>query len=144
MIIGVCELYNPNIHGGDNTYMKYKYMVDLEFSHDEFFNEEYENYLTSRSEAYSNSFHLNWLGYENYRQIVTHPKYHQVQIIDVTELDSGELIGVIKTHYIALIQRKWKKIYAERKRVVRQRKNIKSLLQRSLTGKFPKHCSKYI
>lgn len=144
MIIGICELYNPKVHGGDNTYMKYKYLITTEVTQEEFFGKEYEDLLYSMREAYEDNPNYTHNGdYENYTNIVTNPKYYQLQVIDDMELDTYEMVGTIKTHYIALIQRKWKKIYAQRKCIISQRTNVKALMVRQLTGRFPKHCAKY-
>lgn len=145
MIIGICELYNPRIHGGDNTYMKYKYLVNTEVEPEEFYDNDYESYLDMMEDAYESApKYIKNTDYTDFEKIVTNPKYYNVNVLDEQMLETGEMICVIKTHNIALIQRKWKKIYKERQRVINMRKNPKSLRYRAATGKWPKECAKYV
>jgi len=44
---------------------------------------------------------------------------------------------VLKTHWIRLIQRKWKKMYQEKKRVLEYRKSLACQREFELTGKYP-------
>ena len=44
---------------------------------------------------------------------------------------------VIKTHWLRLIQRKWKNIYSTRQSIINSRKNPSSLRYRNINGKWP-------
>lgn len=145
MIIGICELYNPNIHGGENTYMKYKFMVECGFDLDEFYNYEHishSQFLMNEYNASSRFVTNN--DYSDFEKIVTNPKYFNAHILQEEELDTGEMICVIKTYYISLLQRKWKKIYKEKQRIINMRKSPNFLMHRQLTGLWPKNNAKYV
>lgn len=147
MILALCELYNPLLHGGDNTYMKYKYLVALDFTPDEFYNNEHITETTLMKLAYQSHPHLTRVPnkeFPNYTKIIENPNYYKLHIVDDIELDTGEMIGVLKTHTIAILQRKWKKIYKERKNIINKRKNPKAIMYRQMNGKWPLYCSKYI
>ena len=47
-----------------------------------------------------------------------------------------ELVATIKTFWLRLIQRKWKRIYKQRKHIIRERMRFGSLRQREMTGKW--------
>ena len=55
-------------------------------------------------------------------------------------LESQHSVAIIKTIWIKLIQRKWKKVYAERKTVIRLRMSYSSLKTREITGRWPQNC----
>jgi len=44
---------------------------------------------------------------------------------------------VIKTHWLRLVQRNWKRVFRERKEIIRRRMTIESLKTYELTSKFP-------
>jgi hypothetical protein len=50
------------------------------------------------------------------------------------------LVSIIKTIWIRLIQRCWKKVFKLRKRIMEIRKTYYSLLFRERHGKWPKEC----
>jgi hypothetical protein len=73
----------------------------------------------------------------NYANIVRHPSYIQPQIALCVELPTGENITIIKTIWIKLIQRAWKRVYKRRQSVINGRTMIESLNCRRLTGFWP-------
>jgi hypothetical protein len=147
MFLGICEIYHPKIHGGENTYMKYKYFVRQEFELEEFYNNDFEDYIELMKDFYYDNVidnnNMDNKDYRHYNSIVSNNRYYTINIIK--EVDSYEqMTGVIKTHYISLLQRKWKRIYKERIRVINLRKSLKSLLYRELHGKWPQNCARYL
>ena len=75
----------------------------------------------------------------NYKNIVYKEEYFKIDIIKVDELNGQELVGYIKTFWIKIIQRRWKYIFKERQKIRKARSLPKSLYERQLTGKWPKH-----
>jgi hypothetical protein len=73
----------------------------------------------------------------NYSNIVRRHFYIQPQIALCIELPTGENITIIKTIWIKLIQRAWKRIYKRRQTVINGRAMIDSLNCRRLTGFWP-------
>lgn len=63
-----------------------------------------------------------------------------VEIAECFYLPSGDCISIIKTHWLKIIQRVWKKIYNERKIIINIRCNINSLKYREIFGKWPNNC----
>ena len=61
----------------------------------------------------------------------------EIDIVHIHELETGgEVVGFIKTHFLKLLQRKWKTMYKKRIQLIRQRGSIKSLKERQYTGKL--------
>jgi hypothetical protein len=76
----------------------------------------------------------------NYHNIISQPNYIKPEVAECFELPTGEHIVIIKTIWIKIIQRKWKKIYASRQHIIKCRSCPSSLSTRQLTGKWPSHC----
>ena len=76
----------------------------------------------------------------NYENIISKPDYIKPEIAECIILETQHCVAIIKTVWIRLIQRKWKKVYAERKNILRKRMSSASLSTRELTGAWPQHC----
>ena len=76
----------------------------------------------------------------NYQNIIARPDYIKPEIAECIVLPSHHSVAIIKTIWIKLIQRKWKKVYAERTNIIRQRMHYSSLKTRELTGNWPRYC----
>jgi hypothetical protein len=77
----------------------------------------------------------------NYKNIIARPDYIRPEIAECIVLPSQHTVAIIKTIWIKIIQRKWKKVYAERKRIIKMRMNYSSLKTREITGKWPQSCN---
>ena len=65
---------------------------------------------------------------------------HQVQIlqVDIIQEDGFEIVTVVdKTHWLRLVQRHWKKIYKQRKKIVQQRILPENLFYNEVHGNYP-------
>jgi hypothetical protein len=80
----------------------------------------------------------------NYQRFALHNYHIEPQIVEIIDGPGDFATAVIKTHFIRLIQRKWKRIYAERQRVLALRKHPSSLYFRRIYGSWPSSCAKYI
>ncbi len=69
--------------------------------------------------------------------------YRKLEIAECIYLPTQECVGIIKTIWIKLIQRTWKNIFKERKRVIKERCKLSSLKYREINGKWPNTCSYY-
>jgi hypothetical protein len=76
----------------------------------------------------------------NYHNIISRSNYIKPELGECFELITGEQIVIIKTIWIKIIQRKWRKIFAIRKMTIKQRSCPSSLTTRQTTGKWPSHC----
>lgn len=77
---------------------------------------------------------------KNFNNIVSKHHYIRPQIAENITLESGHCICVIKTIWIKLIQRTWKKVYALRMTIIKKRCSVNSLKIREITGKWPEDC----
>ena len=57
----------------------------------------------------------------NFKYIVSHKSYLQAQIAECIMLPSQEMIAIIKTFWLKIIQRKWKKVFQERQTIWKKR-----------------------
>lgn len=128
MHIILSELYCGQIHGNpllDGHYLvigrfcPYTYKIyEEEEEEDE---DEYESpTLYSIAEFYRNNYNINinHSVIRNYNNIVSSSSYFAPQLAECIVLPSQETIAVIKTMWIKLIQRRWKKIYSDRKKML--------------------------
>ena len=77
----------------------------------------------------------------NYDSIIAKSDYIQPHVGHVIYLQSGECVAIIKTIWIRLIQRCWRRVYNEKMRVINRRKQIESLKFREVNGKWPNDCN---
>lgn len=115
--IVLCELYNNQIHGISNDEMNYHYltMVRLKMFDNDFI----KNFLTNFS-----------------------PK-SKLEIAECMYLPSDHCISILKTIWLKIIQRTWKKIYKERQVIISIRRNPNSLRHREIYGTWPNNCFCY-
>ena len=73
----------------------------------------------------------------NYFNIISRPDYIKPEIGLQIKLDTGETVAIIKTFWLKLIQRAWKRAYKKRQFVINGRKQIASLHCMRLTGFWP-------
>ena len=68
-------------------------------------------------------------------------KYVNIHILPIKYeyLSDRAMIAFPKIFWIKIIQRRWKKIMAERKRIINNRKSIKEVIQYQYTGKWSKY-----
>lgn len=146
---GFCDLYHPLLHGAvDNDeqqiFKHYLYIMPTSIGNS-------EQIVTQRLWALQRMVNANGGLHSishpivrNYQRYAFHPYHAEPQIVEVIDGPGDYTTAIIKTHYIRLIQRKWKKLYAERKRVLSLRKHPTSLYFRRTYGKWPSNCAKYV
>ena len=77
---------------------------------------------------------------KNYKKIVTRKDYIKPEIAECY-LKKGVLVAILKTFWLKIIQRKWKKICAERQTILQNRKSIYNIRYREIHGKWNSLCS---
>jgi hypothetical protein len=156
--LALVELYLPLKHGildKNNTSMYGNYLIVDQIEPSEF----YTNMrgLTSDIEVTRKMYreYLEKLKYEmnitqthplirNYEKIVANPKQFQLQLIEPVTVSIGNnewdnySTAVIKTHWIRLIQRRWREITRKR---IQTKQNVKNLQYREIHGKWPTECN---
>ena len=75
----------------------------------------------------------------NYYKIVSNPNYIQPEIGEYIILPTQESVAILKTFWIRIIQRRWRKIYQARQRLIKERSTMGALRERQLTGQWPRH-----
>jgi hypothetical protein len=157
--IVLCELFHPSIHGlarysskDIQTHYISSYILDPSELDD--YNENnisisemvFENDNTINGDIgylrcqyyWTTTYHFREHPYiRNYFNIIKQYNYIKPEIAQCILLETGESIVILKTFWLRIIQRKWKKEY---KCVLNMRKKINSLNKRELTGKWPKGC----
>lgn len=76
----------------------------------------------------------------NFHHIVNRQHYIQPELGQYIILPTQEAIAILKTFWLRIIQKKWKKIYQERKRVISKRSGPSSLYHKQIYGKWPEDC----
>ncbi len=156
--LALVELYLPLKHGivdkkYNSLYSNYLILDTIEIT------EFYENMRSILSDLdYSKKMYKHYIAklkYEmnvsrlhpfirNYEKLVTNPKQYQLQIIEPSTYSIGTnewdqySTAVIKTHWIRLIQRRWREILKQR---ALSMKNIRHLTHREIHGRYPAECN---
>lgn len=77
----------------------------------------------------------------NYNDIIKNPNYLNLQIGKIHYLKGDECVCVVKTFWLKLIQRSWKRVYKMRKFILQRRHRPDSIMYRQITGKWPDNCN---
>lgn len=154
LTLSYVQPYHTSLHGSNNNInLNNKFLNLYSLTRDEFFDSnefnELNTFISNQTlESYNNNKNNNdmqHLSIRNYWEIYKQIS-KQLQIVETNTLETGEEISIIKTFWIKLIQRKWKKIYQlrkkERDRVINRRKNHLSILHLKKHGIWPKDCNK--
>jgi hypothetical protein len=163
----VCELHNPHIHGKtedsyiniENHYLVYDVfnaktnISYLSTCFDEAITSDYDssddddeidkpvymkNIIKLLRENYAN-LHTSYKHptIRNYKHIISKQDYIKPEIGVYMLLPTQEAVAILKTFWIRIIQRKWKKVCKEQQSILKNRRNINSLHIRETTGKWP-------
>lgn len=144
--IAYCELYNPFLCGftaDSSRDIHYHYMVihsisSRKLTHmlnkpysvlDKYANMRY-SYLSPVVSAYAN------VNIKNYISIATNLSQYYPQIVQKVRLPGKEDVAIIKTMWLRLVQRTWKRVFRERQRILKKRASGKELLVRERSGKW--------
>ena len=139
--LAICELYNPRIHGQSDN-MSSQYLIYDIISKDSFYSNEYISSINLLKNAYydyifyQGTQRYTGLVIRNYHNIINDANYITLNIVKYYELSSGHCVACIKTFWLKLLQRKWKRYYAKTQHIIKIMKNPHNLLQYQLTGKL--------
>ena len=121
--LAICIRFNPILHGIDSNSspdILNHHLIIYTFDLEEFYNNEYKEIIELiNTNATPNTIMLD--------------------IIKCDELIGLEQVGYIKTFWLKIVQRRWKKIYKERQEILKCRSSLLSLKIRELTGQWPNH-----
>jgi len=76
----------------------------------------------------------------NYHNIISNTNYIKSEIGEYIILPTQEAIAILKTFWLRIIQKKWKKVFQERKNIIRQRCHFSNLSIREIHGRWPASC----
>lgn len=147
--LAICCLFNPELHGYDTNstsnilshYLIY-IIVDIEDFYNNLYKQElnrckmeYKNWIINKRTNHIDIIHpiIN-----NYKAIISKSNNYKINIIEDEILSGEEHVAYIKTFWLKIIQRKWKKVYQERKEILKIRKTFRALREKEMTGKWPK------
>lgn len=143
--IVICQLYNSKIFGipDANSGVEYHFVTEHRFRTLDIKLIDYFVYTCN----YSNIDRIDEITphsiFRNYTNIVLRPDNIKPEIAECLYLSGGECVAILKTFWIKIIQRKWKKVLVERKKIIKLRCKLKSIKYREINGKWPKYCLEY-
>jgi hypothetical protein len=155
--LAVCELFHKTIHGfvygESHPTMPYHYLINTTFTKTEFYDryDMIEDYCTFLNDYYSSVVYQRLKNKErpfpirNYLSIIHNEDrdYISPEIVEKHELSGKEYVCVLKTYWLKLIQRTWKKIYSKQQEVWNKRQRYSSILYREINGSWPPDCYYY-
>lgn len=112
--LGVCELYNSHLHGPCLPHVAGHYLMTYDVPLSDFYDNSCAEFIAACPYANAND--------------VQPPRLEIVQT--ATMEPGGECVAVIKTFWIRLIQRRWKRIFADRRRLLARLLKPYGLLKR--------------
>jgi hypothetical protein len=114
--IVLCEKYNKLLHGIANGEINNHYLTQFRLKK---LDNDFINYMKRRR--------------PNLR----------TEIAECIILNSNHSVAILKTFWLRLIQRVWKKTYLERKNIIKKRSNPRSIFYREIFGRWPDDCLIY-
>ena len=155
LTLGICELYHPKIHGNTSSssndinshYLVYSivepddFMTKLRCLDTDFYICEYESDLEALKRVYNKidkSYNNRYIKHpliKNYDSIIRKNNYIKLDIVETYTLPGMEEVAVLKTHYIRLVQRKWKRLYKIKMEKLKKLKSWNNLKRREIYGK---------
>ena len=154
----LCELHCPFIHGKTDSsdpniethylvFDKYNPYTYTYLSHSVGDDEtDYTIDMNMDIEYLSYNYRVEYLEIEhptirNYTNIINRQNYIKPEIAQCILLPTQEVIAILKTFWLRIIQRKWKKIYKDRQQIIIQRTHPDALYFRCVYGKWPNNCN---
>ena len=121
--LAICSIFDPNVFGMDENSspgILNHHLIIYTFKAVDFYNNNYKDIIDMINEE----------------QNLTH---YKLDIVKCETLSGLEQVGYIKTFWLKIVQRRWKKVYKERQDLLKKRSSIIALQERQQTGQWPKH-----
>ncbi len=141
--LAICEIFHPVLHGEAEMHVNSHFLIYTTIDLPDFYSREYlseENSLRRYVKAVQilhGSLNETHPLIRNYRTVAK--KYIRLEIIQADVLDGQEEVAYLKTFWLRIVQRRWKKVYKARKEILRQRQQMIALQERQRTGNWPPH-----
>lgn len=130
LCLGICEFYNLSLHGKcDDARMSDYFFYTCQVELADFYDGSVLDYISEYPGA------LKYTGVVRaYWSIVSRPNaYPMLEIVQPVTLEpGGECVAVIKTFWIRIVQRRWKRIFANRRRRLTHLLKPYGLMQREI------------
>ena len=130
------QMYNSTIHG--NPYCDGHYLVHRVLKNTNYYNPSHArtmHFINNHDKLFRHAF------IRDYSRIISAVRFAQPQIAECVYLAGGEYVAILKTFYIRIIQRAWKKTFARRLQIHQQKKLAINILYRLKHGIWPDHCT---
>mgnify|MGYP001594347854 CR=1 FL=1 len=132
--LAYCEIYNPLAHGhlssADREYIYGSFLLHISIPAEEFFNSEFLQYKDTIKNIYDSKFSN--LRHPFVRNIEQTIRPYSLQIVKRIEYNQYTFC-VVKTMWLRMLQRTWKRYYHS---VLTKRRNPKNLIKRSIYGRW--------
>ena len=107
--LAYCEVYHPTIHGADDGTCLKSYLINRTTSIEDIMQqqEQHEDYTRIMYKKYC------WYPHpfiRNYTNIIKKMNYVSLEIVEHVTLDDGTHVGILKTFWIKIFQRKWRNL----------------------------------
>uniref|UniRef100_A0A6C0LFA4 Uncharacterized protein n=1 Tax=viral metagenome TaxID=1070528 RepID=A0A6C0LFA4_9ZZZZ len=143
----LCEIFHPSLHGftreSDKTVLGHFLVIGpADLTH--------ENTSVSVFSAVQNMLsnircvmerYPDHPQIRNYKKLILRDDYIRPEIAECILLKGDEKVAILKTVWLRIVQRAWKKIFQERCRIRSQRMTIYSIGWRQIHGTWPKTCA---
>ena len=157
--LGIIELYWETRHGNyimddfknrEDYNLSINGYIFMQRIHPIHFLKHYTKYVKNILENYYQNMFIHYLTttishrtISNFENIISNETNYKVDIVQKIQLegDFAPTIAIVKTHYLRLIQRKWKNIFKKRQDIIKKRMTLQSLRYREINGSWPKECS---
>jgi hypothetical protein len=144
----LCELFHPRLHGftgqSDRNVLGHYLIIEQYSTFDKREIEELVYYFQSNIQriiANNPKFNIHpWI--RNYKNIVLKNDYIRPEIAKCIYLSGDEKVAILKTFWLRIVQRAWKRLFQERCLVRQERQSIYSLVYKQVYGTWPKTCEK--
>lgn len=139
----LCEIFNNVIHGKSTIHIENHYLNICTFK--EFNLVAVADMCNLYNGLYLETIHTlyNHAFIRNYQNIISNPNYIKPEIGENIYLLSGHRVCIIKTIWLKLVQRAWKKTYKNKLAIIKKRCLPHSIRTKEITGKWPDNC-KYL
>jgi hypothetical protein len=141
--LALCDLYHPLLHGFllINKDIYNHFLIYTTYEPNEFYDDSYN--------LEEDSFKRYRLRQNRLMQLkTTHPSlrnytltYTRLEIVQyhIVSYDGSRYhVAILKTFWLRIVQRCWKKVYKARQDILKKRKTIHALRERERTGLWPK------
>ena len=149
--IVLCEIFNPIMHGftsesDPNVIGHYlligKYSLDSIYFNNSYIRDVINNYQSNIHDLllYPKYRRHPWI--RNYKNIAARNNYIRPEIAECIILSGNETVAILKTFWLRIVQRTWKRIFRERCNILNIRKTMYALYFRQMHGSWPANCAR--